>query len=448
MLFTEKNKVIKTKEFELDKSLKLYKEALKIIPAGVGSNARLWKLNCPIFSPCTMFIKKALGSHIWDVDGNKYIDYRLGYGPVILGHSYKKIHDVVHKADERGLVYAADNELIIDVAKLIKKFVPSVEMVRFANSGTEATMAAIRVAKAFTKKDKIIKFEGHYHGWHDAVTFSVKPGYTCARRSIPASLGIPKEFSKYTLAACEWNNFDNIEKTVKENHKDVAAIITEPVMGNAAAIPPKEGYLQHLRELCDSYNIVLIFDEVKTGFRLAKGGAQHLFKVKPDLSTFAKSLGNGYPIAAFGGRKDAMELIGPGKVMHGGTYSANPISLIAAKTTLNELRNNNIWHHLYDYGKKLMSGMDEILSSHNIPHIVHGFPTMFQFLFTKKSEITNYRDLRFCDIAKFAKLQYALLKRGIMLDEDNEESIYLSYSHSSDDLNNTLNAFDAAIGEI
>lgn len=436
------------KKFKFDNSLKLYKEALKIIPAGVGSNARLWKVNCPIFSPCTMFIRKAVGSHIWDVDGNEYIDYRLGYGPVILGHSYKNIHTAVHKADKNGIVYAADNELIIDVAKEIKKFVPSIEMVRFANSGTEATLGAIRVARAFTKKDKIIKFEGHYHGWHDAVAFSTKPGYTCSRRSIPASLGIPKELSKYTLAACEWNNFESIEQTVKKNYKNVAAIITEPVMGNAAAIPPKNGFLQQLRELCDKYNIVLIFDEVKTGFRLAKGGAQQIFNVKPDLTTFAKSLGNGYPIAAFGGRKDMMELVGPGKVMHGGTYSANPISLTAAKTTLKELKKSEVWHHLYSYGKKLMAGIDDTLTEHKIPHIVHGFPTMFQFLFTNKEEITNYRDLRFCDTKKFARLQYELLKKGVMLDEDNEESIYTSYSHTSADLNKTLEAFDEALGKI
>lgn len=436
------------KELKFDRSRKLYKEALKIIPAGVGSNARLWKLDCPLFSPCTMFIKKAVDSHIWDVDGNKYVDYRLGYGPVILGHSYKKIHTAVHQADEKGLVYAADNELIIDVAKRIKKFVPSVQMVRFANSGTEATMAAIRVARAFTKKDKIIKFEGHYHGWHDAVAFSTKPGYTCQRRSIPASLGIPQGLAAYTLVACEWNNFESIEQTIKQNHNKVAAIITEPVMGNASAIPPKKGYLQHLRELCDKYNILLIFDEVKTGFRLAKGGAQEVFKVKPDLSTFAKSLGNGYPIAAFGGTKDIMELIGPGKVMHGGTYSANPVSLTAAKITLDELKSPKVWRHLYGYGKKLMTGIDDILTAHRIPHIVHGFPTMFQFLFTDKKEITNYRELKFCDITKFAKLQYELLKRGVMLDEDNEEAIYTSYSHSAADLNKTLEALDDAAGKL
>ncbi len=433
------------KKFRFDNSLKLYKEALKIIPAGVGSNARLWKINCPIFSPCAMFIKKAFGSHIWDVDGNEYIDYRLGYGPVILGHSYKKIHDAVHKADEEGLVYAADNELIIEVAKIIKKFVPSVQMVRFANSGTEATMAAIRVARAFTKKDKIIKFEGHYHGWHDSVAFSIKPGYSCEQRSVLASFGIPDGVSAYTLT-CEWNNFEDVEQTVKKNNGDVAAIITEPVMGNVAAISPKEGYLKHLRELCDKHGILLIFDEVKTGFRLAKGGAQEIFKIKPDLSTFAKSLGNGYPIAAFGGRKDVMELIGPGKVMHGGTYSANPISLTAAKTTLNELKKPKVWHHLYGYGKKLMKGIDDILTAHKMPHIVHGFPTMFQFLFTEKEEITNYRELRFCDVNKYAKLQYELLKRGIMLDEDNEEAVYISYSHSSGDLNKTLEAFEDVVG--
>ncbi len=435
------------KKFSFNKSLRLYKEALKIIPAGVGSNARLWKLSCPTLSPCTMFIKKAFGSHIWDVDGNEYIDYKLGYGPVILGHSYKKIHDAVHKADEEGLVYAADNELIIEVARAVKKFVPSVEMVRFANSGTEATLAAIRVARAFTKKDKIIKFEGHYHGWHDSVAFSVKPGYACEQKSVPASLGILDVVSHYTLT-CEWNNFEEIEKMVKKNHREAAAIITEPVMGNAAAISPKDGYLKHLRDLCDEYGILLIFDEVKTGFRLAKDGAQGVFKVIPDLSTFAKSLGNGYPIAAFGGREDVMGLIGPGKVMHGGTYSANPVSLTAAKTTLNELKKPEVWRHLYSYGKKLMKGIDDILTAHKIPHIVHGFPTMFQFLLTERKEITNYRELRFCNIEDYAKLQYGLLKRGILLDEDNEEVIYISYSHSFSDLNTTLEAFEDAVREL
>lgn len=436
------------KKFRFDNSLKLYKEAFKIIPAGVGSNARLWKDKCTIYSPCTMFIKKAIGPHIWDVDDNRYIDYRLGYGPVILGHSNKKIRKAVHYADKNGVVYAADNKLIIEVAKLVKKFVPSIEMIRFTNSGTEATMAALRVARAFTKKDKIIKFEGHYHGWHDVVSFSTKPGYTYPRGTVPASLGIPIGIAAYTIAECDWNNFESIEHIVKKNHDNVAAIITEPVMGNAASIPPKSGYLQHLRELCDRYNIVLIFDEVKTGFRLAKGGAQEVFKVKPDISTFAKSLGNGYPIAAFGGKKEIMELIGPGKVMHGGTYSANPISLTAAETTLIELKNSEIWRHLYSYGKKMMKGIDNILCSYEIPHIVHGFPTMFQFLFTEKSEITNYRELRFCDLEKFGRLQYELLKRGVMIDEDNEETIFTSYAHSDTELTQTLEAFENAVSEL
>ncbi|SNQ60342.1 aspartate aminotransferase family protein [Candidatus Methanoperedens nitratireducens] len=434
-------------KLKLDRSMELYKEASKIIPAGVGSNARLMKSACHEFGPCSIFIEKAVGSYIWDVDGNEYIDYRLGYGPVIIGHSYKEIHDAVHLADEKGLVYASDNELMIEVAKTICRFVPSIKMLRFASSGTEATMGAIRVAKAFTKKDKIIKFEGHYHGWHDAVSFSTKPGYHCAREAIPASLGISNGMSNYTLV-CEWNNFESIERKVKDNYKDVAAIITEPVMGNASAIPPNEGYLKYLRELCDEYGILLIFDEVKTGFRLGKGGAQGLFNVTPDLSTFAKSMGNGYPIAAFGGRKDIMELIGPGKVMHGGTYSANPVSLTACKATLKELDKSSVWDSLYSYGKKMMKGIDEILEDHKIPHVVHGFPTMFQFLITDKERITAYRDLAFCDMKMFTKVQYELLKRGVMVDEDGEEAIYTSCSHSSEDLDKTLEALDDALGDL
>jgi glutamate-1-semialdehyde 2,1-aminomutase len=232
---------------------------------------------------------------------------------------------------------------------------------------------------------------------------------------------------------------------MKATHKDVAALITEPVMGNAAAIPPAPGYLKHLRELCTRYDVMLIFDEVKTGFRLGPGGAQGLFGVKPDLSTFAKSLGNGYPIAAFGGRKDAMSLIGPGKVMHGGTYSANPISLTAAKTTLNELQKSSTWTALRGYGSSLMKGIADILTDHHLPHVVHGYPGMFQFLFTEKDAIRSYRDLQYCDMATYARIQYKLLEAGVMLDEDNEEAMYISTAHSRKDLQLTLASLESAV---
>ncbi len=254
----------------------LHKEALKVLPAGVSSNARLWRRVCPIYTPCSLFVEKAVGSHIWDVDGNEYVDYRLGYGPVILGHSYPQVHDAVHSVDERGLVYAFSHELEIKVAKQIISLVPSVQMVRFANSGTEATMHAIRVARAYTGKEKIVKFEGHYHGAHDYLLFSTEPEFTDVQgdvpaRASPASLGIPTAIRELVIVQ-RWNDFPGLEETLRKHGDEIAAIITEPVMGNSSAIMPEKGYLEFLRKVCDEYNIVLIFDEVKTGFRLARGG--------------------------------------------------------------------------------------------------------------------------------------------------------------------------------
>lgn len=430
--------------FTLTKSLQLFQESLKLLPAGTSSNARLWKTACPVYTPCSIFIDRAKGSHIWDVDNNEYIDYRLGYGPIILGHGYKKVYRAVHKADKLGVVYALGNKREVDVVKRMKAMVPGVDMVRFSNSGTEATMSAIRIARGYTKKNKIIKFEGHFHGTHDYLLFSTDPPYTAPKKPYPMSWGIPKSLSKLVLVE-EWNNGEAIERTVKKHHKDVAAIITEPIMGNAAAIMPRDGYLKHLQELCERYDILLIFDEVKTGFRVAPGGAQEYFKVKPHLSTFAKSLGNGYPIAAVGGKEDIMEIVGPGKVVHGGTYSGNAIALTAAAATMKELCDENVYAHLDWFGKKLMKGIADCFDDHKLDYVIQGHPAMFQFLFTHRDRIHNYRDLAACDFNLYAKLHYELLKRGIMIDEDNGEVMFTSYSHSKHDLDATIAAFRDAI---
>lgn len=434
------------RDIKFNKSMELFREAQKYLPAGVSSNARVWKgAICPSYMPCSIFIKKANGSHIWDVDGNEFIDYRLGYGPIILGHSFEAVRKEVHRAEKDGTVFALDNELEIVVAKKIKSFVKCAEMIRYANSGTEATMAAIRLARWYTDKEKIIKFEGHYHGHHDYLLYNTYPPFDSVRRKpIPASFGIPDKIKDYIIIE-DWNDFDSIEKTVNKNHNEVAAIICEPVMGNAAVIPPEKGYLKHLRKLCDDYGIVLIFDEVKTGFRLSDGGAQKIYNVKPDIATFAKSLGNGYPIAALTGIQDIMEEIAPNKVLQGGTYSGNRISLTAANATLNFIKKNDVFGYLNKYGSKLMKGIQEIFDDHNIYAIVQGFPEMFQFLFTKKESIKNYRDLKYCDMQLFAKLQFELLKRGVMIDEDNGEPMYTCYSHNENDMDKTLEAIEESI---
>lgn len=436
------------KKLKFSKSMHLFKESFKLFPAGVNSNSRAWRTSCPSYMPCTFFIKRAHGSKIWDVDGNRYIDYRLGYGPIILGHCYKSVRKAVHNAIKTSTLDGFEHKETIELAKKIQHCVPSMEMMRFANSGTEATMSAVRVARACTKKNKIIKFDGHYHGHHDYVLFSTHHMFRSEQKKYvkmaTASTGVPKSISKLVIVE-DWNNFEAIEKTVKKHHKDVAAIITEPIMGNASAIMPKPGYLKHLKELCEKHGIVLIFDEVKTGFRVSLGGAQKVFGVRPHMSTFAKALGNGYPIAVFGGQKDMMELIGPGKVAHGGTYSANPISVAAANATLDVLMKRNVYGHVKSYTRKLVNSIDGILSKKQIPHDIQGTSGMFQFIFTKKKHVYSYRDLSFSDKSFYAQLQYELLKRGVMLDEDVEEPLYISYSHSNSDLEHTLGAFEDSI---
>ncbi len=432
--------------FTFLKSLKLYREALKVMPAGVGSNARLWRSGvCPPAMPCSLFVKKAKGAYMWDVDGNKYIDYRLGYGPVILGHDFEAIHKSVESAEKLGAVYAAGHELEISVAKKIISMVPCAEMVRFSSTGTEATMAALRIARAEKKKDKIIKFEGHFHGTHDYLLWSTEPPFNLPLHDHnqilhQQSLGIPSAIKKTVLVE-RWNNFEAIEKTVRENKNEVAAIITEPIMGNAAAIMPRKNYLKHLRELCDRYDIALIFDEVKTGFRVSTGGAQKLFGVVPDLACIAKAMGNGYPVSAIVGKKEYMEMIGPGKVSHGGTYSSNPVSLAAVSATLDILKTGRVHRHIQKFGKKLMQGIDEVFTDEKLPHVMCGVPGMFQVAFTNKKEISEWRDLCNCELKMYPSLHLELLKRGVLTDADIEEPLFLSYSHGKREVEKTIEAY-------
>ena len=324
--------------------------------------------------------------------------------------------------------------------------VPCAEKVRFANSGTESTMTAIRIARGSTKKEKIIKFQGHYHGHHDYLLFSTQH----CRFDIckePASLGIPKVIGDLLFVE-KWNDFEGVEKTIKQHHREIAAIILEPVMANATVIPPEPGFLRHLRELCDKYNIVMIFDEVKTGFRLGLGGAQEMFHVTPDLATFAKSLGNGYPIACVAGKKEMMSMIRKGGVFHGGTYAANPVSLTAANATLDYLMKKDVYERIGLHGKRLMKGMEHVLQEQKIRGIGQGYPSMFNFIFTNKEKIITFNDLKSADFDLFEKIHTPLLREGVMIDEDPEEPMYLSYSHSNADVKETLEAFSAVCSRV
>lgn len=433
------------KELNFTKSWKLMIESRKYIPTGSSSRARLWKNICHDYLPCSLFIKKASGSYIYDVDGNKYIDYRLGFGPVILGHDFHAVNNAVEKALHNGQVYAFNNEMEIEVAKLIKSMVPCAERVRYCNSGTESTLLALRIGRAFTGKDKIIKFEGHYHGWHDFVLFSTDPFSHKEQKGIMQdSKGIPKVV-KPTVFIAEWNDFEGISKLIKDHHREIGALICEPVMGNSGSIPPKPGFLQLLKKLCKIYNIVLIFDEVKTGFRVARGGAQELYGVCPDLACFAKALGNGYPVAAVVGKKELMQLVETGEVFHGGTYAANPISMVASREVLGILKKKDVYKYLNWYGKEMMNGMQDIFKDRNVDGIVQGLPSMFQFFFTPLKEFIDYKGLENINEKLFAKVQFELLKRGVMIDEDNYEPIYNSFSHKVTDLRKTLEAFDGVV---
>lgn len=427
------------------RSQELHKKASRILPGGVSSNARLWYDICPIYGPCTIFVDRASGSHLWDVDGNEYVDYRLGFGPVILGHGNQAVRRRIGKSLKKGTIYAFDNELEIKVAEKIQSLVPSAEMIRFSVSGTEAVMHALRIARGYTGKKKILKFEGHYHGGSDYMLYSTTAAISdLPPRPVPASLGIPDEVQELTLVN-QWNDFGETERTVREHANDLAAIITEPVMGNAAAIQPKEGYLKFLRELCDRHGIVLIFDEVKTGFRLSDGGAQKVFGVKPHIATFAKSLGNGYPISAIAGTKEIMQKIGKNRVFHGGTYAGHPLSLAAADTTLDQIMQGNVHKRIDRFGGALMRGISQVFEDRKIDGLVQGSPGMFQFVFTKKDTVSNFRELLQCDLKLYSKLQLLLLGKGIMIDETNAEPIFTCAAHTKEDLQRTLEAIDSSI---
>jgi glutamate-1-semialdehyde 2,1-aminomutase len=426
---TAKRDFKRSSEFSTRLSNKLKKKAAKLMPAGVADS---------------IFIDRATGSHIFDVDGNEYIDYKLGYGPVILGHSHPAVQNKVHEYDKRGVIYGSDTPLEITLAEKIRSLIPSAEMIRYYVSGTEATMHAIKIARAYTGKQKILKFEGQYHGVHDYVSFSTEPSARSRRcKPQPDSAGIPRALQKLTLVN-EWNDFDSVEKTVKKESRNIAAIITEPIMANAAVIPPKEGYLKFLKELCDKNNMVLIFDEVKTGFRVAKGGAQELFGVKPHLTTFAKSLGNGYPISAVVGPEEIMKENATRKILHQGTYARNPVSLAAAAATIDEITKSYVHQNIEKFGTGLMNGIRDILQDKKIEGIVQGYPSMFHVLFTGQDAVRNYREFLKCDKEFFTKLQERLLKKGVMLGDPS----FISASHDSDDLQQTLEAFESSLPTI
>ncbi len=425
------------------KTKALFERAKESIPYGVNSNFRYWG------EEDTLVIDHGQGSYVWDADGNRYIDYRLAFGPIILGHANPAVNENVRQAIEKGTLFAWTTELEISVAERIRRL-GNVDKVRLTNTGTEATMHALRIARAYTGREKFISFEGHYHGMVDYFLFSTASasrGALGSRRSpiaVRASSGIPLDIRKY-LISLPFNDFELLEHTVKARWFDIAAIVFEPIMGNCAGIMPKAGYLEKIRELCDEYGIVMLMDEVKTGFRVANGGAQEYFNIKADLVTYAKSMGNGYPIAAIAGKEQVMMTVEPGAVAHGGTYSGNIVGTAAADKTLAILENEPVIETINARGNALKAGIDEILTEADIPHVLTGPPSMFGILLGTHDTPQDFRDYTAGDSALYEAIGMELAKRGVLPDSDGREPWFLCYALSEEDVAETLNIFNDSV---
>jgi glutamate-1-semialdehyde 2,1-aminomutase len=426
----------------INKSIGLFERAQQSIPGGVNSPVRAFKS----VGGTPLFIKSAKGAYLYDADGNRYIDYIASWGPMILGHAYEPVVKAIQEYAPYSTSYGAPTELEIEMAELILSMVPNVEMIRMVSSGTEACMSALRLARGYTGKNKVIKFEGHYHGHADS--FLVKAGSGVATFNIQTVPGITAGVANDTLIA-SYNNIDEVQRLVAENKNEIAAIILEPVAGNMGCILPQENFLHDLRRLCNEENIVLIFDEVMTGFRLAPGGAQEMFNIKADLVTYGKVIGGGMPVGAFGGRKEIMQHIAPlGNVYQAGTLSGNPIAMIAGYTTLKTLKDNlSIYSELEEKTTYLKKGLDEVLKAWGQPYIINQLGSMISIHFSDH-EIVDFTTAASANNARFNLFFHAMLKRGIYLPPSAFESWFLNNALTTSDLDETIKAAKDSLGEI
>jgi len=416
------------------KSEKLFQKAKRVIPGGVNSPVRAFK--SVGLSP--LFISKAKGSKIWDTDHNRYIDYVCSWGPLILGHAHPQVLKAINKAAANSTSFGAATELEVEMAELICSIYPSIESVRMVNSGTEATMSAIRLARAYTNRDKIIKFAGCYHGHADS--FLIKAGSGAATLGIPDSPGVTRSIAVDTLIA-EFNDLNSVEELIRNNPGQIAAIIVEPIVGNMGCIPPNKGFLEGLRSICTKNDIVFTLDEVMTGFRVALGGAQHLYGIKPDLTTLGKIIGGGLPVGAYGGKKEIMQLVAPaGPVYQAGTLSGNPLAMAAGITTLKILqKNNSFYRQLEKHSANLEKGLQEVIDKHGFPLTQNRVGSMFTLFFTQE-EVVDYSTAMKSDTQKFASYFGEMLKRGIYLAPSQFEAVFISTAHSDNDIEQTLTA--------
>ncbi|MHC1632160.1 MAG: glutamate-1-semialdehyde 2,1-aminomutase [Methanotrichaceae archaeon] len=413
-----------------DASAKFFDSARKLMPGGVSSPVRA-------ISPHPFYVSRAKGPYVWDVDGNKFIDYCLSYGPMILGHRHPRVMDKVIDQLQKGWLYGTPSELEVNLARRIVDLYPSINMLRFVNTGTEATMAALRIARGCTGKDKIVKIEGGFHGAHDSVL--VKAGSGATTLGIPDSLGVPADTAKNTLQV-PYNNLTALERVLKSFKDDVAAVIMEPILGNIGPILPKEGYLKAVRDLTQDHDVLLIFDEVITGFRLNLGGAQTHYGVVPDMTTLGKIIGGGFPIGVVGGRKDLMENVAPsGGIYQAGTFNGSPISLAAGTATLDVLEKENVLEKLNATGDKMRRALSEIVEDLNLNYSVSGVASMFKVFFGEEPE--NYDQVLKCDKEGYMQFFRRMLFSGIFLPPSQFETNFISAVHSDEIINETLEAY-------
>ena len=426
----------------MTKSERFFEDAKKYIPGGVNSPVRAFSR----VGGQPVFFKSGSGAYLTDEDDKKYIDYIGSWGPMIIGHAHPKVVKSVQEAMAHGLSFGAPTKIETQVAKKLVSLVPSMDLVRMVNSGTEATMSAIRVARGYTGRDTIIKFEGCYHGHSDALL--VKAGSGALTLGEPDSLGVPESFARHTLTL-EFNNLEQIEKVFREKGNEIAAVIVEPIAGNMGCVPPVPGFLQGLRDACDSHGSLLIFDEVMTGFRVAKGGAQSVYNIRPDLTTLGKIIGGGMPVGAFGGKRAVMEVVAPlGGVYQAGTLSGNPIAMQAGLTTLELIDEPGFYEHLEQQSGKLVNGLQVLADAAGIPFTTNRVGSMFGFFFTNETHVTRFSQVMGADSNRFNLFFHAMLRQGVNLAPSPFESGFVSAAHEDKEINNTLNAAQNAFKEL
>jgi glutamate-1-semialdehyde 2,1-aminomutase len=425
----------------MSKSGQLFNKAKNIIPGGVNSPVRAFRsVNLD-----PLFIASGKGSKINDADGKEYIDYVGSWGPLILGHAHEEILEAIHKAAEKGTSFGAPTEMEIQIAEKIIEMVPSVEMVRLVNSGTEATMSALRLARGYTGKNKMIKFEGCYHGHGDS--FLIKAGSGALTLGEPNSPGVPADFARNTLTA-DFNNADSVEQIFKEYSDDIACVIVEPIAGNMGVIPPAKGFLEKLRQLCDQYKSVLILDEVMTGFRVHPGGAQAIYNITPDLTTMGKVIGGGLPVAAYGGKKEIMEQVSPaGPVYQAGTLSGNPLAVAAGLKTLEIISRPGFFDQLNKKSVSFFESTKNLIKQKSWPLSLNYVNSM-GCLFFKEGGVTNFAEATQSDTNKFAEFFGKLIEQGIYIAPSQFEAMFISSAHSDKDLGYTADTIKSILDKI